>query len=49
MADEAKADLDEAMPALEAALDSLKALNKVSTSTKPRGEAVEHVLMFLRC
>jgi hypothetical protein len=29
MADEARADLEEAMPALEAALDSLKALNKV--------------------
>ena len=29
MADEAQADLDEALPALEAALASLKALNKV--------------------
>lgn len=28
MADEAKADLAEAMPALQAAIDSLKALNK---------------------
>lgn len=28
MADEAKADLEEAMPALNAAIDSLKALNK---------------------
>jgi hypothetical protein len=29
MANDAKADLDKALPALEAALDSLKALNKV--------------------
>jgi hypothetical protein len=28
MADEAQADLDEALPALNAAMDSLKALNK---------------------
>ena len=28
MADDAKADLEEAMPALNAAVDSLKALNK---------------------
>jgi hypothetical protein len=33
MADDAKADLDEAMPALEAALDSLKALNKVQAAS----------------